>query len=326
MNVNEESINAYMNGLLDRVVASTEMHGGKELLDSIILTGSLGRNEPTIEIVDNGNLKLISDVEIAFVHPRRTKEVLKMIDAICLEFDEELNIFPLSTKRVKHVLNYNHSLFVPKYKTIFTFDLFNGSRTIWGEDYLKNRKVSISECDLYEAKRLVANRIGELVHISINEEGNDLLRAQWKGKVMLAITSAYLILSGKYVSSYHGQRNEIISAKDDAQRLIGEGFIEMYTKSFEFLRESGELYEVPDEDLRRFTKNIGILLDKNNVCKPKVTSFSRKMKYFTRYIKTGCHFGIVGFENNILDALIHDYANGSDKVIYDAEIWKKAIY
>ncbi|WP_034451980.1 hypothetical protein [Butyrivibrio sp. AE2032] len=325
MNEHADAIKAYIDDLLNRVIESTLAHGGKEILDSVILTGSLGRNEPSIEVDDQGNITLLSDVEIAFVHSGKTEKLFHLIDAVCGEFEEDLNIFPVTVSRVKYAANFNLSFSSPKYKTLFTFDLFNGSRTIWGTDYLLGRKVSIAECDVFEAKRLVANRIGELIYLSSHDK-KELLQMQWKGKVMLAIASAYLLLDQRYVSSYHGQRDRILESKAEVDNIIGDGFTDMYCKTFDFLRESGDPYSIQDEDLRRYVKNVGLLFEKKNIKRSRVNSLSRKAKYVVKYLKTGCHYGITGFENAILDSLIHDFADNDDKVIIDAETWKKVLY
>ena len=199
----------YEEKLIENVISSVEKYGGKNCLSSIILTGSFGRNEPTYAMDADGNLKLKSDVEIAFVFPKSSQKRLveDLIRSVSSEFNEELNLMAINEKRVRKAYNFNFSVKVPKYKTIFTYDLFNGSRTIWGRNFIQEQTIALTDVDPYEAKRLVANRIGELTYLqnSANQEEIKYLRLQWKGKLMLAIVSAWLICEDEYVSSYHGQ-------------------------------------------------------------------------------------------------------------------------
>lgn len=321
---------AYAEKLIKKVIASIEKHGGKDCLSSIILTGSFGRGEPTYTVGGDGELQLKSDVEIALVFPDSAQKqtVENLIEAVSSEFTEDLNLMAINEKRVRKAYNFNFSLRVPRYKTIFTYDLFNGSRTIWGRDFVKENTVTASDVDPYEAKRLVANRIGELVYLqnSADESSKDYLRKQWKGKLILAIVSAWLICEGVYVSSYHGQYQKLYSKEKEAEKTIGKGFLREYEKVFRFLREDGSEYETPDELLVGYVKKMDRYFKQKSIRKPKVNSVSRLMKYTIRYIKTGMKYGLIGFEDNILQALISDYWNRTDKVTADADVWHKVLY
>lgn len=321
---------AYQKNLIDNVVSSIEKNGGKDCLSSIILTGSFGRGEPTFSVSDDGGLVLKSDVEIALVFPRSSQknDVESIISKVSSEFSEDLNLMTVNESRVKNAYNFNFSLKSPKYKTIFTYDLFNGSKTVWGKDFIGEKKITLDDVDKYEAKRLVANRIGELVYLQItgNSQNADYLRIQWKGKLMLAIASGWLICENKYVSSYHGQFDCLKLNSTKADEDIGSDFFGEYSKVFDFLREDGELYEVSDEKLREYVKNINEYFKKNNIGTPKVNSVSRLVKYVVKYIKSGMKFGVFGFENKILQALIEDYAGDFDKLKNDAIIWHNVLY
>ena len=115
----------YEKNLIESIIESVEKNGGKDLLSSIVLTGSFGRYEPTYSYSDDGTFKLKSDVEIALIYNRKVKKsnIEELISKVSKEFDEDLNLMPIDEKRIKGVYNFNHSLFIPKYKTIFTYDL-----------------------------------------------------------------------------------------------------------------------------------------------------------------------------------------------------------
>lgn len=320
----------YEKKLIERIIASFEKHGGKDYISSIILTGSFGRGEPTYFIESNGNIKLKSDVEIALVFPKlsQKKQIQQIIHNISAEFEENLNLMPINEYRVRKAYNFNFSFKVPKYKTIFTYDLFNGSKTIWGKDFLLEKNISLVNVDPYEAKRLVANRIGELVCLSQkkDEDEKNFLRIQWKGKLVLAIASAWLICNSEYVSSYCGQNENLRKNAERIEKLLGKEFWNEYNAVFLFLRESGEVYEVEDYKLTEYVRKIDQYFRKKNLRTPKINSSSRLLKYILKYSKTGIKYGITGFENSILQALIEDYWKQSERLYEDADIWYKVLY
>lgn len=320
----------YEKKLIDNVITSIEWHGGKNCLSSVILTGSFGRGEPTYAIESNGGIQLKSDVEIALVFPRTSqkKTVEALIQKVSSEFEEDLNLMAVNEKRVLKAHNFNYSLRTPKFKTIFTYDLFNGSRTIWGRDFIGDKGITLTEVDPYEAKRLIANRIGELTYLrdTADLDKNDYLRMQWKGKLMLAIVSAWLICEGEYVSSYHGQYERIKKNKENAERLIGKDFFSEYDKSFTFLRENGASYEIQDKLLTGYIKNMDQYFIKKEIKRPKGNTGSRLLKYTLKYMKSGMKYGIFGFENNILQSLISDFWTKSDRLSRAADAWHKVLY
>ena len=320
----------YEDILLRDIITKIEKYGGRKCLSSIILTGSFGREEPTYAIGPGDSFELKSDVEIALVFPNPSdkKHVYQIIEKVSSEFEEDLNLMAINEKRVKKAYNFNFSLKSPRYKTIFTYDLFNGSKTIWGHDFLSETKVELEDVDIYEAKRLVANRIGELIYLQNVEDAEQraYLRTQWKGKLMLAIVSAWLICEGEYVSSYHGQYNKAEALRAQMDKQIGTNFFENYSKVFGFLRDSGNEYEVEDYILCEYVKNIDAYFKSRNISKPKVNSISRILKYCIKYLKTGMQYGLFGFENNILQALIVDYHKQDSRCEQSADIWHKVLY
>lgn len=317
----------YSKKLIAEVVKSILNHGGTDMLSSIILTGSFGRGEPTWTEDVNGDVELKSDVEIALIRKPSVGQgrVVELIEKVKKEYKEDLNPMSFNESRVKKAYNYNYTFIEPRYKTLLTFDLFNGSKTIWGHDYLSEKKVSIEDVDPFEAKRLVANRIGELVYLT-HLDNNNYLRKQWKGKLMLAIGSAWLILKKKYVSSYHGQYYILTNDKTIISD-IDDSFIKDYIDTFMFLRESGSEYEVTDHALRKYVSKINDFFENNNVGTSKVTNIMRWVKYFIKYVRTGLSFGLFGFENKILSSLISQFEKGEvEKLRHTAQVWHNCIY
>lgn len=322
--------NEYEQNLISKVIKSIENHGGNDCLSSIVLTGSFGRGEPTYEIDSNGEVQLKSDVEIGLIFPRSSQEsaVIEIMKSVCSEFAEDLNFMPINEKRIRKAYNFNFSLKSPKYKTLFTFDLFNGSKTVWGHDFIGEKDIRLDDVDIYEAKRLIANRIGELIYLQNNaDEGEkEYLRIQWKGKLLLAIAGAWLICEGKYVSSYHEQFDIIKQSEKAVSNQFGTEFLTEYGKVFSFLRENGEKYEIDDDLLIDYVKSMDRVFTEKKIVSPKINSFIRLAKYYYRYFKTDMNYGFCGFENKILQSLITDYCNKSEKLTEEANIWHTVLY
>lgn len=320
-------IEKYCDNLIKSVVASIEAKGGANYLSSIILTGSFGRNEPTFSLDEDG-FKLKSDVEIALVVRRSPKQVEKIMAQVSQEFEEDLNLMIIEENRVKRANNFNYTLIPSGYKTIFTYDLFNGSKTIWGRDYIGERDIRLSDVDLYEAKRIIANRIGELIYLQETAAQGDReqLRKQWKGKLVLAIVSAWLLCEGQYASSYYQQFKNLSKRKRDVEEVFGETFFEDYENVFLFLRDSDVAFEVPNDRLRDYVAKMDAYMEKRQMDNSKVNSLSRKLKYILKYAKTGFPYGAVHFEDKILQKLIYYYASNDMKVKETADIWHRVLY
>lgn len=324
-------IEEYERDLIQKLCDSIEKYGADKCLSSVILTGSLGRGEPSFMQDAEGKYRLISDVEIALIYPKTVKKetVDKLSYQLSAEFSEALNFMSITEKRVRKAYNFNFSFKVPSYKTIFTYDLFNGSKTIWGQDFIAEKSISLSEVDLYEAKRLVANRIGELIYLQEHTGDKDqkaYLNMQWRGKLLLAIASAWLICEGSYVSSYHGQYSRLKAMATEANKQIGEDFFVEYEKVFMFLRENGTPYEPSNEKLRYFVRNTDRIFAERKINKSGVNSLSRLIKYYIKYIKSGASYGLTGFEDKILQALISNYGKASPAVKKDAGVWHRVLY
>lgn len=317
----------YGKKLISDVVASIIRNGGDQLLTSVILTGSFGREEPTWTLDEKGETVLKSDVEIALVRKESTGSdaMATLKRNVCKEFKEDLNLMTFNEKRVSQAHNYNRSFQKPRYYTLFNFDFYNASKTIWGHDYISEITISLDDVDPYEAKRIVANRIGELVYLT-NQSEDYYTRAQWKGKVMLAIGTAWLLLKKTYISNYHGQQ-EYLSKDGTIEAVLGRDFIKEYNQVFSFLRESAEPYEVENAKLRGYVRQINNEFISHKLNKSKVNNVMRVVKYASKYYRTGCKFGLFNFENKILTSLISQFSEGQElQLQYSAEVWHKCIY
>lgn len=310
----------YEKKLFKEILSSMERHGVLAIAESVILTGSFGRGEATYIYIGE-EVILKSDVEIAIVCKRLTKRIRRLIAKVSDEFEEDLTLIPIYKSRIEKMYNFNGSILSPKKKTLFTYDLYKGSRTIWGRDFIGGIQISVSEIDLYEAKRIVANRIGELIYIAHTKPQNEPV---WKAKLYLAIATAYLLLNGQYESSYKAQKALIMSDKNRINETLGTNFLEQYNQAFSFLRENGGEVEFSHEELRVYTERIYSMMD--NLHSPKVNSLSRRVKYGSKYLKCGMPQGLNNFEDKILSGLIKGYIHRNAKLVELADLWHKVLY
>lgn len=308
--------------LFDRLKRAFEAHRLSDCACSAILTGSFGRGEATYRY-DGEDVTLLSDVEVALIyrHGRDGRRLREKMRAIAAEFEEDLNFMAFPRRRIVKRHNYNHTLLAPRYATLFAFDLFGASRTIWGEELL-GAGLPAERIDLYEAKRIVANRIGELLCVP---EGDGQSAAVWRGKLLCAVASAYLICEGAYQSSYRAQRDEILRRKDALIGLLGHKFMVDYPAAFAYLREGASEFSVDDGDLRGSVAAINTYLQRRGVTKPRTNSLSRRVKYCLKYLRCGGRSGVVGLEDRILQSLIDEYAAGADGD-RSAALWRAVLY
>ena len=131
---------------------------------------------------------------------------------------------------------------------------------------------------------------------------------------------------GKYTSSYYGQYEKVKADREKAENVIGKDFVSEYERTVAFLRGNSDAYEIPDKLLLEYLGNIDLYFQKKRIKKPKTNSVSRYMKYIIKYIKSGMLYGFRGFEDKILQSLISDFLQGSDRLYRDAQIWHRVLY
>ena len=322
-------VNTYISDLIQEIVSKVTTHTNASCISSIIVTGSFGRNEPTFEKDEKGYLTLKSDVEIALVYDKfkNKGKVLRLMQDTEKCFSELVEFMPFQKQRIIKAQNHNFAIVEPKYKSLFTYDIFNGSYTAWGTDYLHLKQVPLDQVDPFEAKRIVGNRIGELMCFlnrgSAQYDNN--YKKLWKAKVMLAIVSAYLLCNKMYISSYHKQRDRIIQPREMVIDIFGEKFLSDYEKAFSYLRENGESCEILDENLRKYVAAINTVLQKKGITKARINCLSKKMRSWIHYLKCGSNYGF-NFENNLYQNLINAYIENADCIQKLADDWRKILY
>ena len=289
-------------------------------MESMILTGSFGRSEETF-IENNGQIMLKSDIEIGLLPKNlycffKIKKILKKFNNV---FDYDLNIMLITKRRIKNANNFNFSFFKPKKHSVFTYDLYNGSYTIWGVNLIKRKQISI---DPYEAKRIVANRIGELLQKDIGTESY----LQWKSKLMLAIGTAYLILINCYTSKYIEQYDVIKNVSKELNSFFGNSFFDNYEKSFNYLRKDGVVFDLDESLLREYVFLIKRKIDDRNIKKNSINSFGRIIKYHFKYWKINHNPFVYNLEDKVLSELIGSYSLNLNNKFYYSKIWYSVFY
>lgn len=322
-------VNKYISDLIQEIVLRVTAHPNADCVSSIIVTGSFGRNEPTFEKDENGYLTLKSDVEVALVYDKfkDKKKVLQLMQEIESCFSELVEFMPFQKQRIIKAQNHNFAIIEPKYKSLFTYDIFNGSYTAWGIDYLSLKQISLDQVDPFEAKRIVSNRIGELMCF-LNRgsaQYDDNYKRLWKAKVMLAIVSAYLLCNRAYVSSYHGQYDRIMQQRKEVVSTFGEKFLSDYESAFSYLRENSDSCEISDENLRKYVAAINTIFQKKGITKARINCLSKKLRSRVHYLKCGSNYGL-NFENNLYQNLINAYIENAGCVQNLANDWRKVLY
>lgn len=312
----------YEDALIKNIVEKISQSPESKYISSVVLTGSMGRGEGTYTEKD-GKLILKSDVETALVFDRDQKAVYEMINRLKPLFTEDVNFMTIHKTRVEKMYNFNYSFVTPKYKTIFMFDFFNGSKTIYGRDYISEKNIAVTDIDPYEAKRIVANRIAEMTYLAAE---NEYTVFQWKCKTVLAVASAWLVCEKKYRPSYFSQRDIIKDNKEEFSRIFTEEFAELYFRAFSFLREGAAEFEFDENVLRRAVSLFSDYYQTKNNERSRTTNTARKLKYILKYIKKYKKFDVSDLEDRVLSDLIGDYCRKSDDIIRTADIWHSCIY
>lgn len=318
-----ESQQNHINGIINLLVE----FGLGRIAHSIILSGSFGRYEPTYTVV-NDEVNYLSDVELVVVVKRIV--YLKAARQICKrairETGLDINLMPITLNRIRNKENFNFKLSKKQeLKTIFTFDLYNGSRTVWGEDYLKSN-VSLDDVDKYEMKRLVGNRIGEM--LLYLEGKNKMVQNQWKSKLILACVSALLVHLKLYESSYTEQRNATLRANKEITSIMGTRFLKDYEYAFSFLREGGEEFNADMNQLREYVDKINCLFNIMGIDMPKSNNMMRKLNHYIKISKNR-RFKLLlmnNMEDYVYSNLINMFCSNNDERFEYAKIWKQVLY
>lgn len=322
-------VDKYTCDLIKKIVSKVTDHPNSCCVSAIIVTGSFGRNEATFERDKNGYLTLKSDVEVALVYNKfkERRKVAQLMKEVENCFSEMIEFMPFQKQRIIKAQNNNYALIEPKYKSLFTYDIYNGSYTAWGTDYLRLKKISLEQVDLFEAKKIVGNRIGELICF-LNKGSNmydDNYKRYWKAKLMLAIVSAYLLCTNAYISSYQGQYDRIMQQREVISSTFGKEFLLDYKKSFIYLRKNGTLYDVSDEKLRNYVAIINEIFQKKGITNSKINCFSKRIRRWAHYLKCGSNYGF-NFENNLYQNMINGYIENTDYLQKLANDWKNVLY
>lgn len=316
----------YIDNLILNIISKIDEYPESNGLVSVILTGSLGRDEATLHLINDCEVVLDSDVELALVFKNGEKEKAEAVKAkLISDFTEDMNPMTINESRVKNAYNFNYSLLKPRYSSIFMYDLYNGSKTIWGKDLLNK---GIATYDKYEAKRIVANRIGELVYLesTVSDDVKAKTVKQWEAKLLLAIGSAMSILNHKYASKYCLQKDYILTQEIEIKELLGENFVADYIKAYMFLREGASEFEVPRNQLKKYVQRVNDVFNVSNITKPQINSFSRKLKYAIACARVKAPFSLFACEKDIINDLLEKFVLDGPEVVTTANNWKKILY
>ena len=152
------------------------------------------------------------------------------------------------------------------------------------------------------------------------------LRKQWTAKLMLAIGSAYCIITDKYESPYAKQMEVIESDANSLSQTFGKSFVRDYKNAYLFLRKGEKYVEINDRYLREYVKKINSLVAKYHINKPRINSMSRKLKYAIASFKYDKTISVFKCETIILDELIRGYISNNKNISNVADAWHNILY
>lgn len=175
--------------------------------DYIIMSGSFGKQSWLF----NGSF-LLSDFEIVFLSQRKwsakkKKEILLKLNE---EFDYDFNLKGYITDKARKKILSNYSFKNPGYISLDFFDSINNPIFLYKKDDNLGIQLDTKMIPIWEAWRLLVNRIGDLLVIDYLESKEEYEKKYFWLKVYESIADAYLIVQKKYVKSIK-ERNEIFT-------------------------------------------------------------------------------------------------------------------
>lgn len=206
--------------LLDDPIVDKTVDGHMEIItkeivdkvkpESIILGGSFGRGEGSV-ILKKSEAKILSDYEIGVVTNKFWQRELlsKLSRKFSAMLGVETTVTCITPDRLKQNRTKNLSFGRPL-PSISMYELKSGSVLLYGKNYLSENLIDPRTIPLWEAIRLLFNRMAEaLQHFDISifqKPGDvhveDLKLIKWISKILLACSDVLLISIGRYHYSY----------------------------------------------------------------------------------------------------------------------------
>jgi hypothetical protein len=133
-------------------------------------------------------------------------------------------------------------------------------------------------------------------------------------------------MNKSYKSQYSKQYEFIVNNNEQTDSLVGTGFTVDYTQAYSYLRLGGNIYNVDSDKLHEYVKNISNAMKHKDYNKPKINSFSRKLKYMIACILKKVPLNPLSCETEILDRLIICFAEKNTDIDKYSRYWKNVIY
>lgn len=196
------SIRTTLNEVVDEIVTCLNP-------DYVIFAGSFGKNA----WISDGE-QLLSDFELVFIcqHKWSLKTKRKLLKRLNSKHNIEISLKGYLTSNVERKIISNYSFSSLGYLNLDFFDTFNDIQYL----YKRNKNsLSISceskEIPIWEAWRLLVNRIGALMEIELS--GTIINEKYAWLKIYESIADAYLIVKGIYESNV-SQRINLLNSID----------------------------------------------------------------------------------------------------------------
>jgi len=164
--------------------------------DYILLAGSFAKES----WLYNGE-KLISDFEIVFVCSKKWSVSRKeqLIEELNKKYSFKIELKGYLRHKIERKILSNYALQNPGYINLNFFDTFNEPKYLYGKtDLLLNISTSVDELPVWEAWRLYANRMGDLLSLLAKDEVPNYLEKYYWLKIFESTADAYFIIHKIY--------------------------------------------------------------------------------------------------------------------------------
>lgn len=205
--LNNPEVESKLGEITDRISGKIILYLNPE---SLLLTGSFAKGEATI-LLENGNLKFLSDFEIVVASRRYLlKSLLRQMERFMADISQEAGLEVGISGITLSLCSWFPPLFKTLKPTITNYDLKYGARLIYGKNCLeKVPDFKPQDIPLWEGIRLLFNRMSAALKHFLSDNGRTDESVFYIYKVVLACQDALLISTGNYHPSY-ALRNQML--------------------------------------------------------------------------------------------------------------------
>lgn len=200
-----DSIEKFFNSVVEKI--KTEFNP-----EYIIVAGSFGKGSWLFE-----KDKLLSDFEFVFVCKKlwSIKKKKKLLLKLNSEYPFDIYLKGYFLKKIQKKIFSNYSFKNPGYIPLSFFDTFSNPQIIYSSSDATNDllKLMLEEIPVWEAWRLMINRQGDLLNMTVNKNNFDDVQENYCWlKAFESCADAYLIINKLYNKNIATRYNSLVSS------------------------------------------------------------------------------------------------------------------